>query len=221
MFENFDIAKIIIAIGALIIAIVGHELMHGLSAYHYGDNTAKHYGRLTINPISHIDPIGTLILPLMLFLIDAPFLFGWAKPVPVNTEVVYKNGGYNALTVVALAGISYNFLVALLVVMIWNFLPPVWLDDMLGTFLEQLLLINVVLAVINLLPFPSFDGAHALCYQLSRFKLYAIPRLYERIGMMGGTLAFMLCLAFEPTRQILFVPVQAVLAFLLHIGTLI
>ena len=88
--------KIPLMVVALLIAIIGHEIMHGYVAYRYGDSTAKDSGRLSLNPIVHIDLIGSILVPATLFLANAPFLFGWAKPVPVRMDRVIYNGGYFA-----------------------------------------------------------------------------------------------------------------------------
>ena len=116
--ELLDILKIATAVLALAVAIIGHEIMHGWVAYLYGDNTAKNAGRLTINPISHVDLVGTIIVPATMYFLpmllggDSGFLFGWAKPVPINTATVIGRGGYNAAMQVDLAGIVYNFTLA-------------------------------------------------------------------------------------------------------------
>ena len=113
--ESIDWIELVAAIAALLVAIIGHEIMHGWVAHKYGDNTAKDAGRLSINPISHIDPIGSILVPASMYFIPmllgmgGGFLFGWAKPVPVNTQTVINNGGYNAAMQVSLAGIVYNF----------------------------------------------------------------------------------------------------------------
>jgi len=110
--SEIEILKIVASIIALAVAIIGHEIMHGWVAYKYGDNTAKSQGRLSINPIVHIDPVGTILIPAMLYFMHAPFLFGWAKPVPVNIATVIRRGGLNAAIAVALAGITYNLVLA-------------------------------------------------------------------------------------------------------------
>jgi len=99
-----EIIKIISMIIALMVAIIGHEIMHGWVAYKYGDNTAKSLGRLKINPLVHIDPVGSILVPGMLFFSGAPFIFGWAKPVPININTVMRNGGAGAAVAVSLAG---------------------------------------------------------------------------------------------------------------------
>jgi len=109
--DLLDILKILGAVTALAIAIIGHEIMHGWVAYMYGDMTAKNAGRLTINPLKHVDLVGTIIVPLSMYFIpmllggESGFLFGWAKPVPINTFTVINRGGYNAAMQVDLAGI--------------------------------------------------------------------------------------------------------------------
>ncbi|MEK6659782.1 MAG: site-2 protease family protein, partial [Campylobacterota bacterium] len=116
--ESIDLLKVLAAVLALAIAIIGHEIMHGWVAYMYGDTTAKNAGRLTINPISHVDLVGTIIVPAttyflpMLMGADSGFLFGWAKPVPINMATVARNAGYNGAMQVDLAGVVYNFTLA-------------------------------------------------------------------------------------------------------------
>ena len=116
--ESIDLLKILAAVLALAIAIIGHEIGHGLVAYVYGDTTAKNAGRLSINPLIHVDLVGTIIVPATMYFLpmllggESGFLFGWAKPVPVNMATVIRNGGYNAAMQVDLAGIVYNFTLA-------------------------------------------------------------------------------------------------------------
>jgi len=112
--ENSEIIKIIATVLALAVAIIGHEIMHGYMAFRYGDNTAKNAGRLSINPLVHIDPVGTILIPGILFATGAPFLFGWAKPVPIYIREVIKNAGYKGAINVSLAGIYYNFTLAII-----------------------------------------------------------------------------------------------------------
>ena len=223
--ESIDILKIAVAVIALLIAIIGHEIMHGWVAYKYGDNTAKNAGRLTINPISHIDPIGSLLVPAMMYFIpmlfgsDGGFLFGWAKPVPVNIRTVVNNGGYNAAMQVSLAGITYNFILAgLASVVLISMDQPLVSDSLVYIFayllVMQIVLINVVLGVFNLLPIPQFDGAHFLSYLALKFNYNAIAEWFfkmERYGMI-----IVLVILVTPINQyVLFMPVQFVLRLLL------
>ena len=223
--DSIDLLKIATAVIALLIAIIGHEIMHGWVAYKYGDNTAKNAGRLTINPISHIDPIGSLLVPAMMYFIpmlfgsDGGFLFGWAKPVPINIRTVVNNGGYNAAMQVSLAGITYNFILAALAsVVLLSLSQPTVSDSMVYVFayllVMQLVVINVVLGVFNLLPIPQFDGAHFLMYAALKYNQNAVAEWFykmERYGMI-----IVLVILVTPLNQyVLFMPVQFVLQLLL------
>jgi len=223
--ESLDILKIVAAVLALAIAIIGHEIMHGWVAYIYGDTTAKNAGRLTINPLSHIDLIGTIIVPLSLYFIpmlfgaESGFLFGWAKPVPINTSTIIKNGGYNAAMQVDLAGIVYNFtLAAFASVAIVGMSSPTSVDSLVYVFaymlVFQLLIINVVLGVFNLLPIPQFDGAHFVMHLALKYKINSIAEFFyknERYGMI-----IVLVILMTPLKDyVLFLPVQTILSLLL------
>ena len=223
--ESLDLLKIIASVLALAIAIIGHEIMHGWIAYIYGDTTAKNAGRLTINPISHVDMVGTIIVPLsmyflpMIFGAESGFLFGWAKPVPINTPTVVKNGGYNAAMQVDLAGIVYNFTLATLAsVVILGMNQPIASDSIIYIFLYififQLLVINVVLGVFNLLPIPQFDGAHFLMHLALKYKIKSIAEFFyknERYGMI-----IVIIILITPIKDyVLFLPVRTILSLLL------
>ena len=160
--SDMSYIEIIAAILSLMIAIIGHEIMHGLVAYKYGDNTAKNAGRLSINPIVHIDPVGTIILPAILYFSGAPFMFGWAKPVPIDIRTVLRNGGYSGAIAVSLAGITYNFFLAIVASFIFPYFNIA--GSFIGYLLYMMVVYNVVLGVFNLYPIPPLDGAHALEY---------------------------------------------------------
>ena len=223
--ELLDILKIAAAVLALAIAIIGHEIMHGWVAFKYGDTTAKNAGRLTINPISHIDLVGTILVPAsmyfipMLFGADSGFLFGWAKPVPINTGTVIRNGGYNAAMQVDLAGIVYNFTMAVFAsIAIVAMSQPTTADSIpylfAYIFVYQLLIINVVLGVFNLLPVPQFDGAHFLMHLALKYKINAVAEFFyknERYGII-----VVLVILMTPLKDyVLFLPVQTILGLLL------
>jgi Zn-dependent protease len=152
-----------IAIWALpvLFAITVHEVAHGWVAGKFGDHTARLAGRLTLNPLKHIDLIGTLIVP-MLLLISSNFIFGWAKPVPVDARNM-RNPRYN-MVVVALAGPASNLIMACLwagVAKLGMLLPP-WFGVPLAYMGEAGIMINTVLGVLNCLPIPPLDGGRAL-----------------------------------------------------------
>jgi Zn-dependent protease len=193
---SINLIEIPAAIAALLVAIIGHEIMHGWVAYKYGDNTAKNSGRLSINPLIHIDPFGSILVPLMTYFIplllgaSSGFLFGWAKPVPVNTHTVIRNGGYNAAMQVSLAGIVYNlFMATLASVLLVSLVEPTQSDSLLYVFgylfIIKLLLINVVLAVFNLLPIPGFDGAHFVSYLTLKYRIRAVAEFFAKAEPYG------------------------------------
>ncbi|WP_345971425.1 MULTISPECIES: site-2 protease family protein [Sulfurimonas] len=223
--DSIDLLKIASSVIALAIAIIGHEIMHGWVAYRYGDTTAKHAGRLSINPLIHIDPVGTILVPLMMYFIPmllgmgGGFLFGWAKPVPVNMRTVIANGGYSAAMQVSLAGIAYNFaLASLFAVVLTGIHQPLQSDGLGYIFLYlvvmQLVFINVLLAVFNLLPIPQFDGAHFLMFLSLKYGLNNIAMWFQRLEPYGMFIVIIILIT--PLREyVLFMPVQYVLHLLL------
>ena len=134
----------------LFIAIVFHELAHGLMAYWLGDNTAKNAGRLTLNPIKHIDPMGFLFMLI--------FRFGWAKPVPINPNNFKKRK--RATILVSIAGVVTNFIIAIIAAFIISFVPIN--NPILKDVIKITILYNIMLCVFNLLPFPPLDGSKIL-----------------------------------------------------------
>jgi len=222
--ESIDLLKIIAAVLALAVAIIGHEIMHGWVAYMYGDTTAKNAGRLTINPLSHVDLVGTIIVPATMYFLpillggDSGFLFGWAKPVPINTSIVIRKGGYNAAMQVDLAGIVYNFtLAAFASIAIVAMAQPTTADGLVYIFtyifVFQLLIINVVLGVFNLLPIPQFDGAHFVAHLALKYKVNAVAEFFyknERYGIIVVLVVLM-----TPLKDyLLLIPVQTIIQLL-------
>lgn len=183
----------------LIFSIVIHEVSHGVMANYLGDPTAKYAGRLTLNPIKHLDPIGSVILPLLLIIMRSPFLIGWAKPVPIN-PYNFRDQKWDS-TKVAVAGPGANLLLALVFGIFSRFLPlgegikagiitaffgrdVETLSYLLqGGFPAQVFLIfsfivfiNVLLAIFNLIPIPPLDGSHVLFaflpYSMEHIKIF-------------------------------------------------
>lgn len=163
------IYKIATWILPILLAITLHEYAHGWAANKLGDTTAKMLGRLTINPIKHIDPVGTLLIPAVLILISSPFLFGYAKPIPVNTNNL-KNPRKD-MALIAIAGPLANLIMAfgwgLIISISMNLGDPAVAKGMTQMAFNGIL-INVVLMVLNLLPLPPLDGGRVLAGIVSR-----------------------------------------------------
>ena len=147
-----------LSIVILLFSVIVHEVMHGVVAKKFGDNTAEQAGRLTLNPIPHIDLFGTILLPALLIFTGSPILFGWAKPVHVN-PLNFKNFRRGELMVSA-AGIVANFGLAILAAAIYHILNalPQTFPALLGALLRFTVTINLVLGIFNLFPFPPLDG---------------------------------------------------------------
>lgn len=212
--EFIKILNIIALILALGVSIIGHEIMHGLVAYHYGDDTAKRAGRLSINPIKHVDLVGTIIVPALLYFSHAGFLFGWAKPVPVNMNIVLRNGKENGAIAVSLAGVTYNFFLAVISALFVAFIgePKSLISTFLFLFFAQSVLINIVLGVFNLWPIPPLDGANALIYLAQKFRLKKIVEIYHKVFPYG--MIILIVIIATPLSQILFLPVYYLLYFI-------
>jgi Zn-dependent protease len=180
---NISLYDLSVWVLPLIIAITFHEAAHGFVAHRLGDNTAFQLGRVSFNPLRHIDPFGTLILPGILLLSHSPFLFGYAKPVPVN----FRNLNHPRLDMVwvALAGPVTNILLALAAGFAAHALPfvPVNAAQWTADNLQNAFFINIVLAVFNMLPIPPLDGGRVAVGLLPRVLAYPLSRL-EPYGML-------------------------------------
>ncbi|MBE1237596.1 site-2 protease family protein [Phaeovibrio sulfidiphilus] len=166
----------------LVIAITLHEAAHAYVASWLGDQTARLMGRLSLNPVRHIDPVGTLAVPGLLFLIGAPFLFGWAKPVPVDWR--YLKHPRQDMALVALAGPCTNLILAILSALLIHIavLLPDAVASPLVSMLSFSIVINCVVALLNLLPLPPLDGGRIVIGLLPERLAYRYARI-ERFGM--------------------------------------
>jgi len=185
MFDLTMVGKVMVWVIPVLFAITVHEVAHGWVASHLGDQTAKSMGRLTLNPIKHIDPIGTVVLPIVLFFLVG-FIFGWAKPVPVN----WQNLGHprRDMALVAAAGPGANLLMMVLwallaKIIILLHLNPLWFTEFMLTMCTWGIRINIVLMVLNLFPLLPLDGGRIMTSLLPAGLALAYARL-ERYGLL-------------------------------------
>ena len=181
--SNISLYDVSIWVLPLVIAITFHEAAHGFVAYRLGDKTAWQLGRVSFNPLKHIDPFGTVILPGVLLLSHSPFLFGYAKPVPVNFRNL--NNPRLDMVWVALAGPVTNIVLATIVAFAFHALPLVPADAAKWTAdnLKNAFLINIVLAIFNMMPIPPLDGGRVAVGLLPQVLAYPLSRL-EPYGML-------------------------------------
>lgn len=167
----------------VLLAITLHEAAHGWAASRLGDPTARLLGRVTLNPFAHVDPFGTVVLPALLLIVKAPFLFGYAKPVPVIFSRL--NNPRRDMALVAAAGPAANIVLAVLAALLFHIVEL--LPDSVGPWvtenLRNLFLLNLVLAVFNMLPIPPLDGGRILVSLLPDALAWRLVRL-ERAGLV-------------------------------------
>lgn len=207
------IPAVALSVVPVLFSIVVHEVSHGWMAWKLGDNTAYERGRLTLNPLPHVDPIGTVLVPLLLLILPGKFLFGWAKPVPFNPYNFYQHVNMRKGTMyVALAGPLSNFILAFLAsflfVASWRFTGNMYI----AYFFGIAVFMNVLLGFFNLIPIPPLDG--------SKILMGLLPPSYDRIFlnierygffiliflMITGILRILLFPVFSIVNLFLFIP---------------
>jgi Zn-dependent protease len=218
MLNNFSFLQLILMILPLIVAVILHEVAHGYVAFKMGDPTARLAGRLTLNPIKHLDLFGSFLLPVILKLSGSPVIFGYAKPVPVNFANLreFRKG----TICVASAGVLTNMILAVISAALFQMLVATetsWAPSQLGLlagFLIQLLaysvIINCVLALFNLIPIPPLDGSRIVAMLLPA----ALRTQYSRLERFGMIIIFVLLIT-GPLGRLMAFFLKPVLNFLL------
>lgn len=192
MGSNIDIGMLLMQYFCLLFALCVHEAAHAAMANYCGDPTARLLGRLTLNPVKHADPLGTVILPLVMFATGIPYLFGWAKPVPFNPRNL--NNMRRDPVLIALAGPASNLLMALagvavirIILLFASEAPEGSLTAILFTIVWFMIIINVLLMLFNMIPVPPLDGHYLLEYFLPPNG----QRMLQQIGPFGILIAIM------------------------------
>ncbi len=207
LLANLSLERLILVIPAILIALTLHELAHAKAAYHFGDPTAKNSGRFSLNPLKHLDPVGTIMLIF--------FGFGWAKPVPVN-PMYFEGNRKRKMLWVALAGPVSNLLQALagaiLLSLIYHFVPGGTVASFLISFFVYYISINLVLAVFNILPIPPLDGSKILAGLLPD-KFYVFISKIEQYGFI----ILLILVLFNFTQYIIAPPVDFLFNLLMKI----
>lgn len=218
---DFSIVRqLLIAALPILIAITFHEVAHGFVAYKLGDPTAKMMGRLTLNPIAHIDPIGTIIVPIMLFVLsNGTFIFGAAKPVPVNFYNLKNPRRDSAL--VSAAGPATNVIIAFISILLFVFIyniphqSPTFIGQKvilpLKIMLQYSISFNIFIAAFNLLPVPPLDGGRILTSLLPAKHSYQFSKL-EPYGIL-----IVLLLWFTGIARYIIAPIQALIEIIIRI----
>ena len=198
-----DLASIIIIFSVLLFSLCVHEAAHAAMAYYCGDDTARLQGRLTLNPLAHIDPLGTVILPIVMLTMTG-FMFGWAKPVPFNPAKL--NNIRRDPVLIAMAGPASNLMLALFFVFTGRLVflilgGPASAPPLLFAFFLYMVFLNIILILFNLIPVPPLDGHYVLNY----FLPPAGQRAMQQIGPFGILIAILLA---QPLFRYVLPPLQ-------------
>lgn len=166
----------------LIISVIIHEIAHGYMALRFGDHTAEYEGRLTLNPLKHLDLYGSILLPLLLIITKAPFLIGWAKPVPYNPNNFKAEERRRGTFWVSIAGILANLSIALFFGILIRLNNILGLSSAFLGLASVIVLVNIVLAIFNLIPIPPLDGSKVL-FSLLGYKAIKWERFFEKYSL--------------------------------------
>ena len=196
----------------LLFSVIVHEVAHAWQALREGDPTARDLGRITLNPIPHLSLVGSVIVPVVLYLLPGQLLFGWAKPVPVNPEN-FRDCRTGEIRV-ALAGIVMNILLAVVSALALAIVFRVGgAASTLSGMLNYGILINLILAYVNLLPVPPLDGSHVLYHLLPR----ALAKHYRAGARYGVTFLFLTMIAFPGAVSVVLAPVFVLYQWILGV----
>ena len=212
--------EFLLVVPVLLFSVVAHEVAHAWQALREGDATARDLGRITLNPLPHLDPMGSFVVPLALYLLPGNFLFGWAKPVPVNPRNYrrYPSGDIR----VSLAGIVANLCLVALFALMLALATALGVSANMGgqvgtsvlTMVTYGIFINLVLAYFNLIPIPPLDGSHVLYHLLP-------PKLgvrYREMGRYGVTLLFIALILFPGAFGMALAPVSLAFEWILAVA---
>lgn len=221
---NVDLWSLSTWVIPALLAITLHEAAHGYAARALGDPTAEQLGRISMNPLRHIDPFGTILLPGMLILLNAGFLFGFAKPVPVDFRRL--RDPRRDMVLVAAAGPGMNLLLALTAAILYHAIEvlPDGVDSWVASNLGNTIKFNILLAVFNMLPIPPLDGGRVAVGLLPNALAFPLARL-ERVGIFIVLGVFLLLpmlmnelnIGFDPVHYLLLVPADALIRLILTV----
>lgn len=176
-----DATNAIFYIAILIMSVVIHEVSHGYVAEYFGDKTARFAGRLTLNPIKHLDLFGSILLPALLVISHSPFLIGWARPVPYNPDNL-SNRKWGTIAV-ASAGVIVNFLIAISFGLLLRFSQGMNVPVGFPFIISSIVLVNLALGIFNLVPIPPLDGSKIL-FNLLPASFYGVISFFERYSLI-------------------------------------